>query len=373
MSTISKKERNSGLEMLKIIAFCMIIIDHAVEIVGGGYTDYLIDVSQATGNIMGYVCLVMHYLGMMADVIFIAASAWFLVDDDRVSGKKIAHFIGDKYFITVMFIAIALLLGHCLPPMTIASALMPHSLWFVACYVMYYAFHPCVNAIIRTLNKKELLLLNTVMVGVYCIYVFLIGEFFGVSQYFCRLMGFFIIYLLIAYVKNYASSFCCSLKVNMVLLTAGILGQLLLLSITNFAGLHISQLVDGMLRWDTLINPFSIAIAIAAVNIANRGQFVNKTVNYISSLSLLVYMFHANDVFRTVIGPTIVAEWTRDKNLSLVVVLLVSVIVLIIGSILLSIIYKHTLQKAVYRLCDVISNFICRIYKHFENAMMRIK
>ncbi len=111
MNGTIKNNRRSGLELLKIISFCMIVMDHTVEILskGGGYP---IDVNMATGNFVGILCLMLHYLGMMADVIFIGCSAWFLIDDDRVKGKKIARFLGDQYFITGIFIILAYLMRY---------------------------------------------------------------------------------------------------------------------------------------------------------------------------------------------------------------------------------------------------------------------
>ncbi len=310
----------------------------------------------------------MHYLGMMADVIFIGCSAWFLVDDDRVNGKKIAYFLGDKYVITILFIVLAIVMGYSVSAKGILSALIPGSLWFVMCYVLYYAFHPCLNAVIKALDKNKLLMLNVVLIILYSVYTFLLRT----NDYYCRLIGYFVIYFVIAYVKKHMHGFTKSLKVNVFMLIVGLLGQIGLLMISDFVGVRVSRLSDEMLRWDTLINPFSIIIAIAAINIANKGQFINRTINYLSSLSLLVYMLHANNFARTVILPDVMSKLIHSLELGVILSIVLTSVILIIGAVVLSILYKYTIQKIAYKLCDLIACFIGKIYKLFEKLAMKV-
>ncbi len=339
-----------------------------VQIAGGYISDNQLDVSKVSPILSHFVCVIMHYLGMMADVIFIACSAWFLINDERVNTKKIAGFLGDKYFITIAFIIVASAMGLSVTTSKIISALQLGSLWFIICYVLMYAFHPCLNAVCRALDKRRHLLLNVVMISLYLCLACVIDD----KMLYCRFLGFFIIYFIVAYVKVSMTNFSASLRKNLVWLILGIVGQLALLLGTNYLGLHMERFSNDMLHWDTLINPFSIIIAIASLNIANRSQYVNKTINYLSSLSLLVYMFHANNFARTVIAPHLTYNWAVANNAGLLETITITTLALLFCSVLLSILYKHTLQKWIYKLSEFILILITKFYRKVECSLMKV-
>ena len=60
---------------------------------------------------------------------------------------------------------------------------------------------------------------------------------------------------------------------------------------------------NKLLRWSTFCSPFLLITAISMLNIARNIHFNNKIVNYISSLSLLIYIIHENQLLRTFYRP----------------------------------------------------------------------
>lgn len=158
---------------------------------------------------------------------------------------------------------------------------------------------------------------------------------------------------------------------NLVLLFCGIVGQLCLLVVSNRMGLS-GHLADGMTRWDTLINPFSFIIAIGGFNLAKHWKQENKTINHLSGLSLLVYLFHANRYMRTIIMPKMINEWLESTSPLPPILLAVLIVALLLafGAVFLSVIYKHTIQKTLYWLCDAITLFLKRIYSNFRCRMI---
>lgn len=55
------------------------------------------------------------------------------------------------------------LLGNEISKLVKLRTLMPGECLFVVCYLLYYAAHSCLNAILKSMNKSRLLLLNIVM------------------------------------------------------------------------------------------------------------------------------------------------------------------------------------------------------------------
>lgn len=89
------RKRDSGIELLKILAIFIIVIGHVVQTLGTNpeITGYpagtFIDLSKATMNIDVFILQNMRYLGLIGNAIFFICSAWFLCDDYKVSKKKI--------------------------------------------------------------------------------------------------------------------------------------------------------------------------------------------------------------------------------------------------------------------------------------------
>lgn len=81
MSSASKTiERESSIELLKILAMVMIVMSHVVQTVGNksiyvGNMSYALDLSCATHNIQSFYLSLIRYFGAFGDWIFFVCSA----------------------------------------------------------------------------------------------------------------------------------------------------------------------------------------------------------------------------------------------------------------------------------------------------------
>jgi uncharacterized protein YacL len=115
------------------------------------------------------------------------------------------------------------------------------------------------------------------------------------------------------------------------------------------------------------VNPFLILSALSMFLLAKQKKFINHTINYVSGLSMLIYIFHDNkliidylisDFFEYIYG-------TFSYRYELLWVILAAIILLIFGFVM-GVIYRNSLQKLVHGVCD-------RIYKFAElkcNSML---
>ena len=90
--------RDSGVELLKIIAVILIVISHVVltlitENEYIPYSDYLLDCTHATTNVTVLLLAVMRHFGALGNWIFFVASAWFLLDS--TNDGDAAGYLGD--------------------------------------------------------------------------------------------------------------------------------------------------------------------------------------------------------------------------------------------------------------------------------------
>lgn len=80
--------RQAGIELLKIFAIFVIIVNHVVQTLVSenleiSYQGYVVDVSNATKDIQHIVLLIFRHFGVLGNSIFFIASAWFLLKSNR--------------------------------------------------------------------------------------------------------------------------------------------------------------------------------------------------------------------------------------------------------------------------------------------------
>lgn len=107
-------------------------------------------------------------------------------------------------------------------------------------------------------------------------------------------------------------------------------------------------------------------------NIANNVRFENKAVNYVSGLSILIYVFHENLLLRTFYRPLmwnyIYSQFGYEYILFWT---LVMVIIVFSFGLIASIIYKSTIQKAVTVVCDWLYPILQGIYGKIERSILK--
>lgn len=108
----NKKERNSSIELLKIIAMFMIVISHLAKSYGTLHTnlpvtqEYFYDLKIASVNINNIIMILLRSLGAIGNDIFFICTAWFLVDSKKSNKKKIIEMLLDVWVINIAFLLI---------------------------------------------------------------------------------------------------------------------------------------------------------------------------------------------------------------------------------------------------------------------------
>ena len=104
--------RESGIELLKIIAIFAIVISHTVQTLTSknkyvGFSDYVFDISHSTTDPLSFVFMLLRYLGQFGNIVFVICSAWFLVDSSKSSGKKVVNLIFEIWSVSIIILVIA--------------------------------------------------------------------------------------------------------------------------------------------------------------------------------------------------------------------------------------------------------------------------
>ncbi len=363
-----KKMRNSSLELLKLVSMFMIVISHATP---DGNTEKFfgaININLANQNLQFFITTLFHNLGQIGNSIFIACSAYFLLDSTKTNAKKILYIIGDCFTISVlMFVPFWIFSGYNFSSFYMVKQFFPVTFgnnWFIPCYIMFYAIHPFLNIVIEKMEKRTHLTFNLAFILMYCVLNFSFSGLF----FYSRFIGFIGIYFIMAYIKNYLPETSSSLKVNLSVFFGASFGWLILMFLTNISGANI------MSRWNSLINPFFIAMGLSVFNIAKNHTYHNRFINYISGLTLYIYLIHCNRVIRDCVRFTVFgAIRTHFGYDNLVLWVLIYSIVCFVASTILAIIYNTFLRKPVNRIFEKLGRLVSVLYGKLTDLILRLK
>lgn len=378
INNIDRQTRDSGIELLKIFAIFVIVINHTVQsLTNEAYNipnnGFVIDISRATTNIQCILLQIFRHFGVLGNSVFFICSAWFLLKSKNWNKKKWLFMVIEIYVVSiVIFIITYIILHGNISIGIIISSLFPTTFgnnWYMTCYLLFYPIHPILNSIVNMMNQRQLFRSTLVMVF---LYVFM--NFINCSWFFSSAIILWItIYFAIAYMQKYLMSFVDNIRENIILFIIGVIGFIGIILITDICGLYSQVLSDKVMRWVNNCNPFLLAMSIAMFNIARNIHFKNRFINYISKLSLLIYIIHENIILRTYFRPAIWNYVYKRFGYSDVIqwVFIISFIIFIFG-ILCSILYVLTLQRFVNKVSGKLYEVVRIKYLLFEKFCLMI-
>lgn len=372
MSIMKQKkiDRNSSIELLKIISIVMIIIAHVVQ---SCEVCKILNTSIATTNIKHIILVIFRYGGMIGNTIFFTCSAYFLLDNKKINFRKWFRIIFEVWIISVLILLeCALINKSIISAKEILRNIMPvifRNNWYISCYILFYPIHIFLNLIINKLNKKQHLQLILPMIGIYLGICFLKEDLFFNSY----LIIWIVIYFLVAYIKLYLKKTASNLKVNLFVLFCSLLGHIGIILITNKLGLNVKFFNNKLDYWRKINNPFIIFGVISLINIVINLKWKNIVINRISKLSLLIYILHENLLLRTYFRPRLLKRvyniWGDGYIITEIILFSFAIFLLCT---LVCWIYDITIRKYIWAISDRILCFLKKLYKAIEGKMIQI-
>lgn len=356
-------ERNSSVEILKIFAMILICICHA----------NMTGIGTPTTDVQTFITHCLGAGGLIGDVIFIVCSSYFLLDSKKMKIGKVALMILNTFVISVIFASGFLIAGYKLSALEIVRQFFPtifQNNWFITYYIVFYLLHPLLNRIIRCMDKKALGIAALLMFIQSFILVFVQAQTPGIH----KLMCFVSTYFIVAYFKYYGNRFTESKKLNVIVLVTSIVLYFAMRIAVNFIGLRsYADRYCPLFALFHINNPIILAFSLSLLNLANRKSFVNKPINFISSLSLLFYLIHHNNLFDKFMIPKWHAWFLGEFGANLLIpdVILLTLI-LFVGGVLLSAIYKLTIERLTKLLANKIQILVDRLFERIKNRKTAI-
>ena len=291
MAEAHHNQRNSNLEILRIIAMIFIISFHLARH-GFDGVDFLLS------NPNSYFLYFLAILGKFGVDIFILISAYFMIKS-RFTFRKLLVLGGEVYFYSILFLIIFMLFLTPAIPITIMDiikSILPIShkaYWFITDYIVLMLLSPFLNVGIKKLSRSTFLKLLLLVLFIWTIYPTFTGDSFEVSE----MMFFFVLYLLGSFIRLHVDID----KINMKRLIL-ICSLSLIITYVLFASFDSIESLRQLAFFNKETSIFkranSIFIVTSAVSMflifLKRKEFSNKYINYISGSVLGVYLIHSN-------------------------------------------------------------------------------
>jgi hypothetical protein len=352
------------------------VLCHVIQTLNDHNSYGIISTTHSTANIQALFIIMLQYSGIYGNTIFFICSAWFLLDSQKSNKRKILQMILDVWTVSVLILIgyICISKGQNIDFKVVIKSLFPTTFannWYITCYILFYAIHPFLNKIIYQSQQKVLFRCVLVLSFLYLVCSFIYKGLFFNSE----LITWIAIYFIIAYMKLYLPEILNNKKFNIALMIIGFVGVYSLILITNYLGLHMSVFNDKfqhLQHWRGNNNPFMIMFVIGLFNIVRNIHFENKVINYLSKLSLLIYIIHENIIvlkyYRPMLWEYVYNNFGYDKVILWVFILTVLVFCFgLFGAIL----YHETIHKLVVKICNKLYCKIVKLYKHAEQLIVK--
>lgn len=319
----SKVERNSNLELLRIVSILLIIAMHVC-----GYAASKGDFSL--GNT--YIRYFIGSIGNLGVSCFVLISGYFGV---KFSWKKLVY-------ISLLTTVYACLASFCNEGFTVnrdcimqLTVVPRYFNWYITCYIILMMLSSYLNRFCESLERKsyrKLLLALFVMMSVLPMMVSA-TETVAIRSGQC-LSYFIYAYLIGRYIRLHHDSTCPLWKPSLV-----VAGLVLFMWMFNVATLYIPGL--GQIPITSNYSPTIIIASVASLYLFKSFTFRSRTINYISASVLAIYLL---DWMKPTIDLYIeVYQHTKDPDF--IVYLIVEVCAIAIVAIVIDKIRIHLLYK----------------------------
>lgn len=290
-------QRDSNIELLRIIAMVMVLVLHAdINALG---TPSSVEINDKP--VVSIARIILDMMSVGAVNIFVLISGWFTI---KPSVKGFSSFIFQWLFFSVGIYAILVLIGQteisigglarCL-----ALTDAPYY-WFIPSYICLYIFSPVLNAFVNTSSQKEFRIVILAFFIFQTLYSFISGgaEFLmkGYSA-----LSFIGLYLLAAYVKKY-------IDITVVHRRYYLYSYIVLSLILSFVFVvcRINGIGPVTSRILSYSNPLVISSSLLLLLYFTQLSFKSVIVNSISRSSFAVYLLHCSPfIISTVFLPSI--------------------------------------------------------------------
>lgn len=297
--------RKSSIELIRIIAITLIVINHVTMTLEALGVSTFIDayssktLCAATTNPQVFTLMIFRTFGAWGNMLFFCCSAFFLSrDNSHWNTEKEIRLLIESWMISIVcLIGYMSFIDTNIGMSQIIKSLLPNYFcnnWYITCYLLFYPIHPLLNRLIGSLSRREHF--SYALIGFILYYCF--GYLKEDSFFMSRIVQWVVLYVVWVYLWKYMPQLCANRSINMKLLVISIIASVAILFIYDVLSLRFTILDGHVDHWFTNANPLIAVGVFASMNLCVLGTFRSNIVNRISQHSLYIYLLHENILFR---------------------------------------------------------------------------
>lgn len=339
---ILKKQRNSSIELLRIICILLIIAHHYS--VHGGFGVFKYD----SLNAQQIYIQILSMFGRISCSVFAIITGYYMVNS-KINYKKIYYLILEMLFYSFTILIVAYMIKiYPIPFSEVFKSLFPifwGNLYLVA-YIVFCFFIPYINVMLQRLNQKEFKRLLISLIVVWSVIPTLTHN----CWKFSNLDFFFVMYCTGAYERKYIKVNEPPNKnyINICILLSGILLLIISVLLLDFLGVYFKSqmLIDLATYFREYNSVISVIIAVSMFRFFKNINFYSCILSFIASSVVGIYLIHDNLIMRKfiweVLSPNI--KYINSNYIyihSILKILLVFMISLIIDKFRIYVLHKY--------------------------------
>lgn len=336
--------RNSGIEILRILAAVSVVILHYHEIAcarlgGGGINIITLDFLES--------------FAISAVDIFVAISGYFMINNQkRTLGKMVSLLFQVSLFNTFFYFS-SIALGNSYFTFNIfVQNLVPHN-YFVVLYVVMYCFSPYINTFLLNLTKKggrRFLCISLVLFSLYPTLVNLSGELLGIKWFGLNSIGAWGSqkgFTIVNFLLLYSIGACLRLdfytipRKKWLIFLSGLLIFLWALLCKYVLA------VTSNSAWE-YHNPLVVLLAVLLLNYFRGLEIQNVIINNMAKAAFVCYLIHYN-----ILSHLNVAYYVSHNVIFMVGHIVISIIIIYFISWIVYFIYSYLFIRIINKLDQV--------------------
>ncbi len=337
MSTIAKahdikKQRNSNLELFRIIVMLFIIVHHYV--VNSGLLETILEKSSYLWS--DYFLVAISGFGKIGINCFVMITGYFMCTSS-ISGKKYFKLLFEIMFYKIAIYAVFYVLGY---ETLSGGALLRTFLPFVTlkdgfseCFLVFYLLIPFLNILVNNMDRRKHFLLMLLLLCVYSAFSFL--PWFEISYNY--ITWFAVLYIIASFLRKHPVALL-EKKTACGLITLGLF-VLCMLSVVASMYLHMGSNDYSVVYKYVADSPKPLAVLFSIFAFSffkNVNVKQSKFINTVSATTFGVLLIHSNsDAMRTWLwGDLLRVNEMYSHSLNLLYVLGCCVAVFIVCSVI---------------------------------------
>lgn len=289
-----KKTRNANMDLLRIISMFLIIFLHS--------TDHSGVLENAEGcNTPMYFYVRFTYAACMVCVnLYVMLSGYFMINSKFRLHKLVTLWAQAAFYSFVLKLLFMIAGEETFSVISLVSCLFPiltGRYWFLTIYVGLYLISPFLNIFIKSMNKKQHLMLNICLFFIMSVWVSVHPSIKGMNTNGgWSLAWFVVLYLTASWLRLYYDS-SRKTKWNFILaypfIALVVSGAQVISKIVDIG--VINSILNNFYRYDSVpAYLMSLCIFICFINVEIRNKVASKFISLIATLTFGVYLIHAH-------------------------------------------------------------------------------